>query len=256
MKRKIIPATLAILLLSGLMASSQSLPEVSVRFNNPAYDCPTQTYCLDVEFMSTAPGQQLFGMNLRFFYDDNILEYISASDFAQGYGMTEAPEIITGIGPGTAWGLAGPADWVNGSVSLLAPSSVFLPTDGWVKLFKICFHVDDPNSLNIRLFCPSVIWDLQEDPPEVGGGFLSGDDGVVMTVVDPDPQNDSAPTTEIVEQFNWEYGGNPNGFGLPVQEVCVSTTCGYIIPVSNWALFLGIGLMIMATLFIYRRRMS
>lgn len=254
MKRKTIPAMLLILLFTGFIASSQSIPEVAVRFNNPVYDCPTNTYCLDVEFMSDTPGQQLFGMNLRFFYDDNILEYIGASDFAQGYGMTETPAIITG--PGAAFGLAGPADWVNGSVQLLSATSVFLPTDGWVKLFKICFNVDDPNSLNIRLFCPSVIWDLQEDPPEIGGGFLAGDDGVVMTVVDPDPDLDSAPTTEIVVQFNWQYGGNPNGFGVPVNEVCISTICGYIIPVSNWALFLGIGLMIVATMFIYRRRLS
>jgi hypothetical protein len=255
MKRKTIPVMLLILLFSGLIARSQSVPEVSVRFNNAVYDCPTNTYCLDVEFMSNTPGQQLFGLNLRFCYDDNILEYIGASDFAQGYGMPEPPAILTG--PGGAWGLAGPADWVNGSVELQSTSSVVLPTNGWLKLFKICFNVDDPNSLNIRNFCPSVIWDLQEDPPEIGGGFLAGDDGVVMTIAVPPGQIlTSGPTTEIVYQFNWQYGGNPNGFGIPVNEVCINTICGYIIPVSNWALFLGIGLMIIVTLFIYRRRMS
>jgi hypothetical protein len=257
MKRKTIPAMLLILLFSGFIANSQSIPEVTVRFNNPVYDCPTQTYCLDVEFKSNTPGQQLFGMNLRFFYDDNVLEYIGTNDFAQGYGMPQAPAILNGSG--ARWGLAGSADWVNGSVELQSASSVLLPTDGWVKLFGICFHVDDPNSLNTRTFCPSVIWDLQEDPPEIGGGFLDGDDGVVMILADPPGQIlTTAPTTEIVEQFNWQYGGNPNpdGYGIPVDLVCISTICGYIIPVSNWALFLGIGLMIVATMFIYRRRMS
>jgi len=254
---RVFPAMLILLLFSGVLATAQSLPVVSVRFNNPQFDCPTQTYCLDVEFQSTTADDTLFGINLRFFYDDNILEYLGTSDFAMGYSMPEPPEITTG-GGGVFFGLAGPPEWVNGSVQLTSETDIELPVggDNWVKLFKICFHVDDPASLQIKNFCPSIIWDLQEDPPEIGGGFLPGDDGVVMTVVDPANQTESMATTEVVVQFNWVYGGNPNGYGHPVSEVCTSTFCGYIIPVSNWALFLGIGLMFVATLFIYRRRIG
>ena len=252
MKTKIIPAILTILLFTGFMATAQNKPEVFIRFNNAQYDCPTQNYCVDVELKSDTPDQQLFGLNLRFYYDDNILEYLGASEFVTGYGMPDAPVIMTG--PGTVFGLAGQADWVNGLVELLSPSPMEL-TSEWQKHFKICFHVDDPNSLNIANFCPSIIWDLQENAPEIGGGFQPGDDGVVMTVISMTGPPTIA-TTENVVQFNWEYGGNPGGFGQPVDLVCINTTCGYIIPVSNWALFLGIGLMIVATLFIYRRRMS
>lgn len=251
---RLFPVLLIVLLFSGLVANAQ-LPVVSVRFNNPQYDCPTQTYCLDVEFQSTTSDDTLFGMNLRFFYDDNILEYLGTSEFAAGYSMPELPEITTGAGGGY-FGLAGPLEWVNGSIQLLSNTNVELPVGSWVKLFKICFHVDDPNSVNVKNFCPSIIWDLQEFPPEIGGGFLPGDDGVVMSVVDPTNQAESTPTTEVVVQFNWVYGGNPNGFGHPVDLVCITTICGYLIPVSNWALYLGIALMFLATLFIYRRRMS
>jgi hypothetical protein len=244
---------LVFLIFSGLLAHAQNKPEVYVRFDNPQYECPTQTYCLDVQFMSDTPNQKLFGMNVRFYYDDDILEYIGTGDFAQGYSMPVDPEITAGNG-GVFFGFAGPPEWVNGQVQLTSTTPVVLPTDGWVKLFRICFHVDDPNSLSIQNFCPSIVWDLQEDPPEIGGGFQPGDDGVVITLASQTP-GQSIASTENVVQFNWEYGGNPGGYGHPVSIICISTICGYIIPVSNWSLFLAFGLMLFTSLFIWRRRM-
>jgi hypothetical protein len=252
--RNLIPAIFIILLLAGFTSRAQTLPVVSVRFANPVYDCPTQIYCLDVEFKSDTPDQKLFGMNLRFFYDDNILEYVGTSDFAEGYSMPGDPE-IQNVGGAFLFGITGPLEWFNGQVQLTSSTSVVLPTDGWVKLFRICFHVDDPAYVGIQNFCATIVWDLQENPPETGGGFQWGDDGVVMTVAGLSAQQ-SLPTTEEVVQFNWTYGGNPEGFGHPVSTVCIKTTCGYYIPVSNWSLYLAISLMVVATVFIYRRRMS
>jgi hypothetical protein len=256
--RIVFPAMLYFLAFSGFLANAQApIPEVTVRFANPYFDCPTQNYCVDVEFISNTEGLQVFGMNVRFFYDDNILEFLSMGDFAEGYGVPNPPVIATGPpDSGAPFGLAGPSEWFNGEVFLLDFSSVYLSTTEWTKLFNICFHVDDPNSLSLYEFCPTLIWDLQEDPPEFGGGFLPGDDGVVITIVDPTYTQESAPTIEQVVQFNWQYFASETGFGIPVAAVCVSTICGYIIPVSNWALFLAIGLMFVATIFIYRRRIS
>jgi hypothetical protein len=128
-------------------------------------------------------------------------------------------------------------------------------------MFRICFHVDNPSSLNVAQFCPSLVWDKQQipagnQPPESGDGFLPGDDGVVVTVMDPTGQQDSSPTYEMVQQFNWAYDTSGSTFGYNVPEVCISTICNPPIPVSNWALYLGIGLMLVTTLFIYRRRLS
>ena len=39
--------------------------------------------------------------------------------------------------------------------------------------------------------------------------FFVGDDGVVITVVDPGP-SESLPTTENVIQFNWVYDSPPD----------------------------------------------
>jgi hypothetical protein len=257
MKTKIYLPVLFILVLSGFQVAAQpALPVVTVRFANPVYDCPTQTYCLDVEFISDTPGQQLFGMNVRFFYDGNVLEYLSMGDFQVGYGSPEPPLIQTqSPGSGAFFGLAGPLEWFNGSLQLLSPSTIFLSTTQWTKLFHICFRVKDPLALKgMDNFCPPIIWDLQADPQN--GGYLQGDDGVVMTVVDNTPGQESAPTNENVVQFNWQYDLTGNLIGHPVSLICISTFCGYIIPLANWSLFLAIGLMIVATLFIYKRRMS
>ena len=255
MKRKIfLPLFLSLVLLLGFQANAQ-LPVVTVRFANPQYDCPTKTYCLDVEFISDTPGMQLFGMNVRFFYDDNILEFLSMGDFQQGYASTDPPQLLTGpAGSGNLYGITGPLEWFNGKVDLVDISTIYLSTTAWTKLFKICFHVDDPNSWNKDNFCPSIIWDLEVNPAD--GGYLPGDDGVVMTVVDPTGEQDSWVTTENVVQFNWQYDLSGGSYGYPVNVICVSTKCGEVIPLSNWSLFLGIGLILVASAFIYRRRIS
>jgi uncharacterized repeat protein (TIGR01451 family) len=101
---------------------------------------------------------------------------------------------------------------------------IVISTSGWTKLFQMCFSIDDPGT-DPENFCPSVVWDLEQDPSL--GGFLIGDDGVVITVVNPDPNQDSAPADENVVQFNWQYTGtgqNPP-YGLPVQTICTSLNC-------------------------------
>ncbi|MBK8829767.1 MAG: hypothetical protein IPN60_02725 [Saprospiraceae bacterium] len=119
----------------------------------------------------------------------------------------------------------GAAEFVNGAIQLvnLGPPPIILDTTAWSKLFQICFLVDDPNA-NLDTFCPSVVWDLEQNP--LNGGFLAGDDGVVMTIVDPDPNNESLSADENVVQFNWQYIGNGQApFGEPVDSVCSNINC-------------------------------
>jgi hypothetical protein len=255
--QKILLPLLLLLVLSGFISTAQpAVPVVTVRFANPHYDCPTGTYCLDVEFISNTEGQQVYGMNVRFFYDDAILEFLSMGDFAPGYTSPGPPQVLTGIpGSGASFGIAGPLEWVNGTLQLVSfDSTIYLSDTTWTKLFNVCFHVDDPGSVGIQHFCPAVIWDLQQNPDL--GGYRPGDEGVVITVVDPTGDQDSKPTIENVVQFNWQYDTTGGLFGHPVSIICVSTTCGYVIPLSNWSLFLAIGLMLLASVFIYRRRIS
>jgi hypothetical protein len=259
---KLFQPFLLLVLLAGFSLNVHSqLPEVTIRFANPQYICPTQTYCLDVEFQSNTSNQWVYGVNVRFYYDDNELEYVGISDLLTGYISQEPPQILTGpTGSGADFGLPGPVEWFNGSLQLVSTDNpVYLATSGWTKMCKICFHVDNPNSLNIKNFCPTVVWDLRDKSKtllEDGDGFQPGDDGVVVTVVDFNSENGSAPTFEIVEQFNWMYVQSVAPYGYPVSVICITTICGYIIPLSDWSLFLAIGLMVVATLFIYRRRIS
>jgi hypothetical protein len=262
MKRLLLNKMMLILLfLTGLTASTQAqMPNVAIRFDNPQFICPS-TYCVDVQLKAETEGLWVYGINVRFFYDDAALECQGFSEYATGYGGP-VDQIVPTVGPagsGVIFGLSGPVAWINVPVELVNfDEELALSTTEWTKLFKVCFTIKDPNLLDLDDFCASLIWDLQENPPEsgLGGGFVPGDDGVVITLVDKDFLGNSLPTWEEVVQFNWEYNMSGNSFGNPINDNCIPTTCGKKIPISNWSLFLAIGLMVVATLFIYRRRIS
>ena len=203
-------------------------PIITVRLANPQNNCVTQEYCLDVEFKSNMLEQEIFGMNVRFFYDDDVLELVDFRDFQGGYGpVAPNPPIIATSGPAgpALFNFDGAAEFVNGAMQLINSNAppILLDTGEWTKIFQICFLVDDPNA-NLDTFCPSVVWDLEQNPEN--GGFLSGDDGIVITVDDPDPNNESLPTIENVVQFNWMYSGDGSPpYGLPVDSTCSNINC-------------------------------
>jgi hypothetical protein len=223
---------LRLLVLAGLMVfqvhAFGQAPVITVRLANPQNDCVTGEYCLDVEARANMTGQEVFGINVRFFYDDDVLEFVDFRDFQGGYGPVapDPPIISTSAPAGPAlFNFTGPAEFVNGAMQKVSsgPPPIILDTDAWTKLFQICFLVDDQNA-NLDTFCPSVVWDLEQDPQN--GGFLSGDDGVVVTIVDPNNSNESIPADENVVQFNWMYIGNgPPPYGQPVDSVCSNINC-------------------------------
>jgi uncharacterized repeat protein (TIGR01451 family) len=221
--------TIGLLCLSTVAFSQQ--PTITVRLANPDYDCLDDLYCLDVEFQSNAENVELFGMNVRFFYDDANLEFLSFADFQGGYGaVTPDPPVIQMSAPGfgtTFFGFPAPgiADWVNGAVQLIDESQpdLFISTTDWTKMYQICFRVEGtiPDS---NFFCPPIVWDLEADP--ANGGYLTGDDGVVLTIVEPPPAM-SSPANENVVQFNWIYlgPGTAPPYGAPAPTQCESLIC-------------------------------
>ncbi|MEO6131631.1 MAG: hypothetical protein ABIQ02_07270, partial [Saprospiraceae bacterium] len=201
-------------------------PTITVRFNNPTYDCMNRQYCLDVEFLSDTPGVELFGMNVRLFYPDTLLELDSFTMFQGGYGPVSPDPPTVLMGPGGFLGFTGPADFVNGAIQLTDPNQtpILLNNVTWTKLFQICFHVDAPDTSS---FCPPIVFDLEMNPAD--GGFLVGDDGVVITIVDPSMMMESLPVNENVVQFNWMYNPVPPPFGTPVSTTCISLICAPLI---------------------------
>lgn len=201
-----------------------SIPNVTVRFANPQYDCVAEKYCVDVEFQADTLDQQIFGMNVRLFYDDAILEFDTFTNFQGGYGPV-APDPATVLqsppGFGTNYfGFPSPgvADWVNGAIQLIdyGQPPIYIDTLGWTNIFQICFDVDAPFADSTN-FCPSIVWDLEQNP--ANGGFLSGDDGVIMTLVDG---SGSTAAAEHVVQYNWEYTGTgfAQPYGQPAETDC------------------------------------
>ncbi len=241
-------------ILFGFQTKAQGeLPVVKIRLVNPSFDCKTRLYCLDVEFQTDTEDQQLFGLNLRLFYDDDVLEFHSMTNFEEGYESIGTPQLVTGPdGSGDAFGLSGPIEWLNGLVQKTDFSPIFLSTVDtvWTPLFSICFHVDDVSQL-LPNFCPPIIFDLQEDANL--GGYFYGDDGVVISLSTADPSI-SLPTTEYVVQYNWVYEAGPESYGTPEPITCiVPDQC---VPVSNWAIYLAIGLMMVVVILVYRKRIA
>ncbi|MCP4122821.1 MAG: DUF11 domain-containing protein, partial [Bacteroidetes bacterium] len=205
-------------------------PVISVRFANPQFDCATGDYCVDVEFNSDTPGQELFGMNVRFFYDEDVLEFNGFGDFQGGYGpfAPNPPEISTSDSAGPAlFGFPGSATFVNGAIQLVntgaTPIEIPSGVDNWVKIFQACFAVDDP-SIALDQFSPAVIWDQEQDPSN--GGFLAGDEGVVITVVNTGSNEGSSPADEMAFHNNWQYTDPDNPpYGEATQENSIVARC-------------------------------
>ena len=222
---------------TNTVGAVMTTPNITVRFANPAFDCVTGEYCVDVEFQSDLPDQELFGMNVRFFYEESILELINFRDFQGGYGPV-APNPPVKLTSVPAFGYNyfrfgvpgdGAAEWINGAIQLIDESQppVFISTTGWTKLFQVCFEIDVPNPDSTG-FCPSLVWDLEQIPAL--GGYLPGDDGVVMTVYE-ESTGFTLPTFENVDQFNWEYTGTGSAppYGAPVPTACLPISCGIAI---------------------------
>ena len=238
------------LLLSGFQAMAQN-PVITVRFANPQFDCSTGNYCLDVEFQSDTPNEQVFGMNVRFFFDDSVLQFLSFTDFESGYGpvLPNPPDLFTSELGQEVFDFNGAATYLEGAVQLISQTAdpITISTTDWTRLFSVCFSIKDLSALSQEEFCPSVVWDLNS---EQAGTIIpnSGSQGVVITAVSDDEQMQSKPTTENVVQFNWAYSesaGQP--FGNPVSLQCVSTICLEDVPditikkIANRPTFAGIG---------------
>jgi hypothetical protein len=186
------------MLLSCIQVFSQ-LPVVRARFANPIYDESAGLYRVDVEFQSDKPGLEIFGVNLRFLYDHDVLKFEALKNFRGSYRSLGQPEITTGIPTsGNYFGFKGPASFLNGAVQLKSKTNPLrLSTDGWTILFSARFKVLDPSIFSNAENAPFLVWDLKSDPEE--GGYLRGDDGLVITSVDPSLKNESFPVKEVAE---------------------------------------------------------
>jgi len=186
-----------LLMVLPAMSAFPQLPVVKARFANPQFEEKSGTYRLDVEFQSDQPGLELYGVNVRFLFDNALLQFRSFGDFTGNYSSLAKPQVITGeASSGGVFGFRGEAGFVNGAVQLKNQTTpVRLNSTEWTRLFSATFQVLDPDIfLTADESLPFLVWDLKA-PEE--GGFMNGDDGLVITAVDPSPKMDSAPVTEM-----------------------------------------------------------
>src|SRR6188768_453466 len=82
----LMPFFMLICMITGSSVLAQA-PTVTTRFANQHYDCVNDVNCVDVEFQTDQDSVEIFGMNVRFFYDDEVLELVDFSDFQGGYDI-------------------------------------------------------------------------------------------------------------------------------------------------------------------------
>lgn len=219
---------LAILCMPSLLLFGQTTPQIDIQFANPSYNRDTRTYAVDVQMKSMIAPEDLFAMNLRFFYDASLLQYKGIDQFHPGYGfLGEPPEAIVGTqSSGKAlFAFDNAAGYINGSVILQNESNpLHIQTDSWTKAFRITFSVP-VTTYNKATFCPSIIWDKEIDPDK--GGFLPGSEGVLISVVERDRASriESIVAVTRGNPFNWNYhpaGGAP--YGKVKSENCIAVT--------------------------------
>lgn len=185
------------------------LPIITVRFENSMYDANTKMFCADVEFQSSTANLRLFGMNVRFFYEKDVMDFNHFTDFLLGYGAVNPNPAFKNImaqGSGSLFGFKNNAVYINGAVQLTNPNAepVFLFPDNWTRIFSVCFSVSDSKSAHVPEFKPQIVWDLDQNP--LKGGFMPGSEGVVITVLKGDSSINSLPAREKAIHLNWKAG--------------------------------------------------
>lgn len=229
-------------------------PGITIRFANPEYDFNAETYCVDVEFKSAIDGVEVSGINTRFFFDDNLLEFLGFTDFQGGYGRADdaEPVFVDNKGNGAFFAFQGEALFINEAIEKLDSDAdpILLSTTEWKSLFKACFAIKDEDFLEVDEFCPSMVWDMQSNPNDKS--FLAGSEGVVITVAS---ENGCILAAEEVEQFNWSYDGAGGIYGGPETDPdkrdCISTRS---IPIPSWAL--AMAAMLMMVFVVVRKRLG
>ncbi len=232
---------------------AQSGPGVTARFANPEFFLDNDTYCVDVEFQSNTAGVEVSGINARFFFDDYLLDFLAFEDFQGGYGRADdaSPVSVDNKGLGSFFSFNGQALFINESIEKVNESAapILLSPTEWTYLFKVCFSIKDVNSLGLDEFCPSIVWDLQNNPADKS--FMAGSEGLVITV---SGINGCILAQEGAEPFNWEYADlGPNQFGEPATDPdklnCIPTKS---IPLPAWSLALSA--MLMMAFVVMRKR--
>lgn len=240
---------LAICLTAGIgtlaFAQKSSSVNINTRFSQARFDAKSKTYTLDMEMKSQGSRHQLFGMNLRFFYDASHLEFVSVSELPASYALLgDQPKAFRGNADSgyKMFDLQESAAYVNGAIQLTKEDQPLeINPHQWVKVGKLNFKVTGELSPGTR-FCPAVIWDVQGNAAK--GGFLPGSDGVVVTVLENNPATPqtSAPANITAVQYNWAYdSAEKMPYGKPVNQECFtvsSTTASHeVLDEKGYALY-------------------
>lgn len=201
---------------------------LKLQFANPRY--VADKYVVDVEAQCDVPNEIVFGINTRFHYDATKLKAgtntngnIAFTNFNAGYGLQNKAGCQTTQAGKAYFGFpTTPSTYVNWAIQLNnVDEAQQLPTDGWLRLFSVEIK---HNGIQEN-FCPSLIWDTQNEQDK--GGYASPNAKVISTLVKTLGLKSGSTTTKatqtICNHLNWEDfpGTTSKPYGKPVETHCI-----------------------------------
>lgn len=188
----------------GTQTSSRTVTPPSVVLKMDSAQVVQGKYLVGVFAKSSKQGAEIFGINLRFFYDaTDFSQGLLLKNFKGGYGVqTAQPVPVTGNAASkNMLGFDGAFRYVNGLVQLnnLDLTPVLLDTAKWTRLFDVEF-----SKLQTDVSCAPIVWEKM--PNWQDGGFLGGSEGLVVTILADQPsayQTTRTAATGI--NSNWNF---------------------------------------------------
>ena len=174
-----------ILLILLLVISSNITAQDShldFRFSNGKVDRVSNSYSIDVDVKTQITDAALYAMNLRFFYEADLLKLAEFSNFKDGYNFIDnQKKTILGSEESAErmFGLQGTAGYVNQGIEMKDVDKSAWKSDEWEKVVTLRFEILDQSFLKTP--CPSFMWDKQSDTNK--GGLLRGSMGSTASFI-------------------------------------------------------------------------
>ena len=205
------------LLFCFTISSTQLLKsqDLNFRFIGTELDCDSKVMCFDLEAYANESSVLLDEVNIRFFIDDAQMTLISIHNPPSGYYLEFGNNSSTGVsGAGQSFfGFQGEFQYIKDNLKRIGAIGLEFGVgpQNYTYLMEACFQIVADVDLDaLNSFCPTIVWDKEENGQS---GFGTGSEGLQSLAIDPVDPDQSITLTEYVDHYNWDYFN-------PIEESC------------------------------------
>ncbi len=216
---------LAIALLMASLLSGQD-DHLQFRFSNLNYDFDENVLSVDIEIFTPDDDMALYAMNTRLFYEADLINFSSYSDFKEGYGFITDGDNKPFIGGEKSarnmFGSEGRAGYINTGIEMSNVSvDVRWKKGEWERLVRLNYTIDESILENKASLCPAFIWDQGSGDQN---SYLMGSMGVTSTIIIKKSNTDVKCSSAHCAYFDMNYNNTSieAPFGIVLSDMCIS----------------------------------